>query len=329
MRILMHGIKLKVVIIIFFIISLKAENLYDVYRYYGLEKVKNILESSIQQPSFWLNRLKKIDVKFGYFENKKNILFCNKLARTLSVYYVNKGKFKKIKTFNVIVGKLGDKKKEGDLKTPIGVYKLDAVLNNIDSFYGPFAFETTYPNLYDELLGKDGHGIWIHGKPLDGKKRPDLSKGCIVLDNSDLNYLKKLIDYKNTYLLINNANPLTATKEEIADILAFIYRWRAAWRDNNLENYKTFYDDDFKYYNGKNLKEFLNYKKKIFAIRKHQNVRIYFRNINIIPYQNIQNDKIFRIDMKELYKADNYKFAGPKEIFVKLTDNGYKIILEK
>jgi len=208
----------------FLAFSLYAENLYDIYRYKGINSVKTILENSFKTPSFWLNRLKKIDVKFGYFEDKKNILFCNKLQRTLSIYYVDNGKFKHIKTFNVIVGKLGDKEKEGDLVTPIGVYKLNAILNNVDSFYGPFAFETSYPNLYDELLGKDGHGIWIHGKLLDGEKRPDLSKGCIVLDNPDLVYLKKLINYKNTYLLINDSSPLKATKEEIADILAFIYK---------------------------------------------------------------------------------------------------------
>jgi murein L,D-transpeptidase YafK len=216
--------KMKFFMFFFLAFSLYAENLYDIYRYKGINSVKTILENSLKTPSFWLNRLKKIDVKFGYFEDKKNILFCNKLQRTLSVYYVDNGKFKHIKTFNVIVGKLGDKEKEGDLVTPIGVYKLNAILNNVDSFYGPFAFETSYPNLYDELLGKDGHGIWIHGKLLDGEKRPDLSKGCIVLDNPDLVYLKKLINYKNTYLLINDSSPLKATKEEIADILAFIYK---------------------------------------------------------------------------------------------------------
>jgi murein L,D-transpeptidase YafK len=319
----------KVLVFLFTIFFLQAENLYDIYRYEGIKKIQTLLENSIQNPDFWLERLKNIDVKFGYFEDKKSILFCNKLARTLSLFYVKDGKFNKVKTFKVIVGKLGDKQKEGDLITPVGVYKLDAILTDVDSFYGPFAFKTTYPNLYDEILGKDGHGIWIHGKPIDGRKRPDLSKGCIVLDNPDLIYLKKLIDYKNTYLLINNSTPLTATKEEIANILAFIYKWRAAWRDNNLESYQTFYDKSFKYYNGKNLDKFLDYKRKIFAIRKHQNVSIYFKNINIIPYQNVNNDKIFRIDMQEIYKADKYKFIGPKEIFVKLTSNGYKIILEK
>jgi murein L,D-transpeptidase YafK len=327
----MPSIKFKIKFLMFFFLmsSLLAKNIFDIYRYEGINNVKNFLENSLQNTSFWLNRLKNKDVSFGYFEDKKNILFCNKLARTLSVYYVDERKFKKIKTFNVIVGKLGDKEKEGDLITPIGVYKLDAILNNVDKFYGPFAFKTTYPNLYDELLGKDGHGIWIHGKPLDGKKRSDLSKGCIVLNNSDLLYLKKLIDYKNTYLLINDANPLTATKKEISDILAFIYKWRAAWRDNNFEKYKQFYDINFKRYNGDNLEKFLNYKKRVFQNKKNQKVKIFFKNINIIPYQSIENSKIFRIDMYETYISKTYKYNGPKELFVKLTNDGYKIILEK
>jgi murein L,D-transpeptidase YafK len=327
----MSVIRFKIRLLFLFIVavSLYSKDLYDVYRYEGCKNVKKILENSIQTPSFWLNRLKNIDVSFVYFEDKKNILFCNKLQRTLSVYYVDNGKFKHIKTFNVIVGKLGDKETEGDLITPIGVYKLRAILNNIDPFYGPFAFETSYPNLYDEFLGKDGHGIWIHGKPLDGEKRADLSKGCIVLDNPDLIYLKKLINYQNTYLLINNSNPLKATKEEIANILAFIYKWRAVWRDNNFEKYKKFYDQNFKYYDGKNLKMFLDYKKRVFQNKKYQKVEIYFKNINIIPYQNIQNDKIFRIDMYEDYISTSYKYQGHKELFVKKTTDGYKIIIEK
>ncbi|GAX87693.1 conserved hypothetical protein [Lebetimonas natsushimae] len=327
----MQIVKFKIKLLFLFILtlSLYSKDLYDVYRYNGCESVKKILENSIQSPAFWLNRLKNIDVSFGYFEYKKNILFCNKLQRTLSVYYVDKGKFKHIKTFNVIVGKLGDKEKEGDLVTPIGVYKLNAVLNNIDSFYGPFAFETSYPNLYDELLGRDGHGIWIHGKPLDGEKRPDLSKGCIVLDNPDLIYLKKLINYQNTYLLINDSNPLKATKQEIADILAFLYKWRNAWEHNNFEKYKNFYDKGFKRYNGDNLIKFLDYKKRVFYNKKYQKVEIYFKKINIIPYQNTENEKIFRIDMYEDYISKSYKYHGPKELFIKKTPEGYKIIIEK
>jgi hypothetical protein len=55
----------------------------------------------------------------------------------------------------------------------------------------------------------------------------------------------------------------------------------------------------------------------VFQNKKYQNVEIYFKKINIIPYQNIKNDKIFRIDMFEDYMSKNYDYHGPKEIFVK------------
>ena len=43
----------------------------------------------------------------------------------------------------------------------------------------------------------------------------------------------------------------------------------------------------------------------------------------------MEDKKIFRIDMYEDYISDNYKYHGGKEIFIKKTFNGYKIIIEK
>jgi len=85
---------MRYVVIVLFSIFLYSQNLYDLYRYEGIDEVQKFLEKSIESPAFWLNRLKNTDVSFGYFEDKKNILFCNKLNRTLSVYYVDKGTFK-------------------------------------------------------------------------------------------------------------------------------------------------------------------------------------------------------------------------------------------
>ena len=36
---------------------------------------------------------------------------------------------------------------------------------------GQLAFVLSYPNTYDKVQGKNGHGIWIHGSPLDGRQR--------------------------------------------------------------------------------------------------------------------------------------------------------------
>ena len=315
--------------LIFIATFIYASNLIDTYRFYGIKPTVNEIEKKLTSTDYWLNRLKNKYVRWGYYEDKKDILVCIKNEKTLEVLKNKKNGFDLIDKIDVLTGLDGDKEKEGDLKTPLGVYRLKSILENVDKFYGPFAFETSYPNMLDKLKNKDGHGIWIHGKPLKGNRDNNNTKGCIVMDNDKLEKLKNEINYKNTYLLISETTPLTATKEEIAKILAFIYKWRRAWRESNFDKYKTFYDASFKKYDGMNLKDFLDYKKRILKSKRYQKVEIYFKDINIIPYQNIKQEKIFRIDMYEDYISPTYKYSGGKEVYVKFTPDGIKIIAEK
>lgn len=308
---------------------LYSANLIDIYRFNGSDALSEHIEKILGSKTYWLERLQNKDVTWGYYETQKDILVCVKSKKILKIFENNDSTFKLIDTVKVLTGLDGDKKKEGDLKTPIGVYKLKGLIENVDSFYGPFAFVTGYPNLFDKINHKNGHGIWIHGVPLEGKRDDNNTKGCIVMDNNKLLQLKNEINYKDTYLLISENVPLTATKEEIASILAFIYKWRKAWMNNDFESYKNFYDESFKKSDGKDLKEFLDYKKRVFENKKYQKVEIYFKDIDIVPYQNINNKKIFRINMFEKYISKNYKYAGPKELYVKFTNDGLKIIAEK
>jgi len=316
--------------LIFLLASLLyASNLVDIYRFQGENKLINHIENLLSDKNYWLKRLQNTDVKWGYFESNKDILVCIKSKKYLYLIEKEKNAFKIKDSIRVLTGLDGDKQKEGDLKTPIGVYRLKDIIKNVESFYGPFAFETSYPNLFDRIHNKDGHGIWIHGVPIEGKRDNNNTKGCIVMNNHMLEKLKSEINYQNTYLLISENKPLTANKNEIASILAFLYKWRKAWRENNFETYKTFYDASFKRADGKNLEKFLEYKKRVFANKKYQKVKIYFTNIDIIPYQNIKDQKIFRIDMYEKYISKGYTYDGPKELYVKFTDSGLKIIAEK
>jgi len=316
-------------LILFFATLLYSSNFIDIYRFKGSDELSKYIEKILSDKEYWLKRLENKEVKWGYFESNKDILVCIKSKKILKIYEQKKNTFHLINNVNVLTGLDGDKREEGDLRTPVGVYKLKSLLNKVDDFYGPFAFVTEYPNLLDKINHKNGHGIWIHGLPLKGKRDNNNTRGCIVMDNEMLKKLKKEIDYKNTYLLISEDTPLTAAKGEIASILAFIYKWRRAWKNNDFESYKNFYDSSFKYADKKDLKQFLEYKKRVFANKKYQKVEIYFSNIDIVPYQNINKQKIFRINMFERYLSDNYKYEGPKEIYVKFTDNGLKIIAEK
>lgn len=316
-------------IILLFATLIFAKDYVQLYRLNGEKMLINALETTLQNKAYWLNKLKDKNVSLGYYESPKDILVCVKKRKILKVYKFLNRNFKKVDSIKVLTGLDGDKQREGDLKTPIGVYRLTSFLTNVDPFYGPFAFETGYPNLFDKIRDKDGHGIWIHGVPLRGKRDSNNTKGCIVMKNDRLKKLKEEINLNDTYLLISEKKPFLSTKSEIASILAFIYKWRYAWKTSDFDKYKKFYDKTFKRFDGKDLKEFLAYKKRVFENKKNQNVSIIFKNINIIPYQNISNQRIFRINMYEIYSSDDFKYRGNKELYVKLDKDGIKILTEK
>jgi len=65
-------------------------------------------------------------------------------------------------------GKNGPQKvREGDEKTPIGVYQhhRQPAPTKAADFYGSGAFPINYPNEWDRIQGRNGHGIWLHGTP--------------------------------------------------------------------------------------------------------------------------------------------------------------------
>jgi len=319
----------KKIIALFLAITLYAQDeLIDAYRFEGVSSLLYHIEKTIQSKDYWLRRLKNLNVKLGYFQSPHFVLLCNKRARNLRVFKYKDGKLSQLLNFtNIIVGKLGDKEKEGDLKTPIGVYSLINRIKPKNTFYGPLAFVTSYPNLYDKVHKKNGYGIWIHGKPLDGE-RGDLSKGCIVLDNDEILKLDKIIDYKKTTLEITE-DTLYANKHDIAQILATIYKWRYAWKNSDLKNYISFYDKDFQRSNGMRLKEFIRYKRAVFSHKKGQRIEIYFKNIQIVPYQNPKKLPIYKITFHEDYISPTYQFHGYKEIYMVKRDKKFKIIIEK
>lgn len=98
------------------------------------------------------------------------------------------------------------KQREGDLRTPIGVYTITELLTKekITDFYGPMALPIDYPNSWDLRQGKTGYGIWLHGMPKTSVSRPPLdSEGCVVLANQDLIALRNFVDVGTTRVIIS------------------------------------------------------------------------------------------------------------------------------
>ena len=100
------------------------------------------------------------------------------------------------KTFKIALGivPVGDKREEGDFKTPEGRYLLDSRNPNSDFF---LSIHISYPNAADRreaaAAGVDpGGAIMIHGQPNAPTRSEayyrtqDWTNGCVAVSNSDM-----------------------------------------------------------------------------------------------------------------------------------------------
>lgn len=299
-------------------------DLVDLYRKDGITAVQKIIEEQLTKKEYWENNLQNKNLEYGYYESIEFVMLCQKNMKDIVLY--NTKQNKKLFNSSVFIGKeLGDKKKEGDMRTPIGAYKLTNRLTKLDPFYGPLALTTNYPNIFDKTKGKTGHGIWIHGLPEEGE-RDDFTQGCIALDNNGIKTLDNSININNSVLVISEKSFKPAQKEDISLILSSIFSWRDAWKYSDIQTYLSFYSDEFKKSDGKDIKEFKKYKTRLF--KRDEKKTIQFSNINIIPYPNDMGKVIYKVIMDELYKTRTYKYDGKKELYVEVVGEKIQILAE-
>ena len=319
---------IKIIISLFFVINVFADDLVNLYRIQGLSAVENKIQESLEKKSYWKSYLENKNIDYGYYETKEHVILTQKEVGELSLFRKKGDDFVLVSKNNVIVGeKKGDKYLEGDKKTPEGAYELTSIKTSLDQFYGPLALVTSYPNTFDKTLKKKGHGIWIHGMPLKQKeKREEFTRGCIALDNSKLEELAKEINLDKAILLTTNTNFEKATKNEISLILSSIYKWKNSWKKSDINRYLKFYSKDFIRFDGMKIDRFSNYKKRIFS--KGEKKKIVFSNINIFPYPNSLNKRMYKIAMDQLYVSPSVNFQGKKELFLEIVNNKVQILTE-
>lgn len=313
---------MKLLLLLFITTSIFASDILTNYRVNGIGTIEKQMDLELTKEKYWSDYIKDKDTTFGYMESYLNVLTCNKEESTLNLYSLDdKNKFKFKKEYSAFTGKKkGDKVKEGDLKTPIGIYQIVKKLSKdtkLNSFYGPLAFVTSYPNIYDSYRGKNGSGIWIHGLPIE-QERDEFTRGCIAINNLNIECLDRNIDISKTLLIINSSEVhKNISKEIITSILSQLYEWRYAWLYNDIDAYLNFYAPEFVRYDGMDIKKFTNYKTRVF--KKIEKKIIIFKDMNIIKYPNSSN--IFEITFKEIYKSNTFEFIGNKTLIIKVDEN--------
>ncbi len=121
------------------------------------------------------------------------------------------------------------KQREGDLRTPLGVYRIDGYRDGktLPALYGDGALMLDYPNALDTALGRTGSGIWLHGIPTDTLSRsPWSSEGCVTMSNDHLLHLARGIEQSTALVVLTDHIEWidSATRAELQQ------RWQAAIR---------------------------------------------------------------------------------------------------
>ena len=346
--------KFKVFLVIFIFLSFLGCSGKEIYVHKSSGSKNSVFQrKSIKQSRCVLNKNfynmwdKPVSDKFNFINsiNYKNmcqnefvynlnpfIIVVDKSKQKMFLYFYN-GKTKLLNTYHIVTGKFsGDKLKQGDRKTPEGIYFFNKFLTRRqlkrkagkESIrYGDFAATTNYPNTIDKIGFKTGGGIWLHGTDQVGKYD---SNGCIVTNNKDIMNVKDFISLKTTPIIITkrlSVAPLKLSFTPSKKVLFFIENWRKNWEDQNIEKYMIAYHKNFKdLKTGRNKKDWKKY--KMFLNNKYKKIKVKLYNISVYVHT-----KYILVQFIQDYRSSGYNGRGIKRLYLKQINNNLKIISEE
>jgi murein L,D-transpeptidase YafK len=269
--------------------------------------------------------------------NMANVFMIDKARNRLYVFEPDhKGGLKKIADEYVVTGSVaGDKKRQGDARTPNGIYRFIQKLEDseLEARYGPVAFPIDYPNELDALHGKDGYGIWMHGYPFDVQRRPPQdTRGCFALSNARLLKMAQYVKLGRSWVIIGenlifdqNRSKQALLKSVRRDIEA----WRSDWASLDVDAYLSHYHHDFR-----------SGKRDLAAWKRHKHrvntgktfVDVSFRDMTIIHDPNRWPEgEVVVAEFDQHYRSSNYSDIGRKRLYLaRESDNSpWKILLEE
>ncbi len=223
-------------------------------------------------------------------------------------------------TFSCTTGQAeGDKFVEGDLKTPEGVY---FVVRRIDSGldyakYGYEAYTLNYPNPVDRLRRKSGSGIWIHGRGVP--ITPNLTEGCVSLNNADLTFLGKDLAPRTPVALAHAVNFSPDPTPEDWGILNTLYTkthgWAKAWAGRSKKFFDYYDMEAYSIAQGESFSAFRKQKERIFK-------KVSFIDIKLANLQVLQGPGYWVTWFQQDYRASNLSSKGVRRLYWQKDNKG-------
>lgn len=249
---------------------------------------------------------------------------------SLSVFENINGFLQQRLKFPISIGKKGfHKRKEGDQKTPVGVYRITSHIadEQLDELYGSAAYPLDYPNVWDKRNKRTGSGIWLHAMPRGVTSRPTFdSDGCVVLNNEQIAELAPYLDVGRTKVVLTEkldwieAGSQTVLQDELS---AEIEAWRLAWQSQSQADYIKYYSEDFKVANH-NIITWSEYKARVNASKNF--IEVNLSNLGLFAYPG--EGQLVMAEFYQDYVSDNHTWQGWKKQLWQRENTGWKIIYE-
>jgi murein L,D-transpeptidase YafK len=240
------------------------------------------------------------------------------------------GSFELRAHYYVSAGKNGAyKQRQGDRRTPVGVYFLTGRIADADlpDFYGAGALPVNYPNEWDLRQQRTGYGIWLHGVPRDTYSRaPQASDGCLVLSNDLFRDLWARLEPVVTPVIIYDriewVTQAQATGRRDA-LLAAVETWRSDWESGDETRYARHYAADFR--SGRFSRErWLQHKAHVNAVKRYIEVELH--DLNAFGYPG--EDNLAVVTFRQDYRSSNYDWSGRKRQYWRNIEGQWQIVFE-
>ena len=250
------------------------------------------------------------------------------------------GRPKLIEDYYMSIGKAGiGKDREGDNKTPIGVYRITSHLNDeqLPELYGAGAYPINYPNAWDQIKGRTGYGIWLHGVPRATYSRPPLdSEGCMVVSNINLLKIGERMDLGKTPVILTRSVRWVepGANDVLRDtIQAQFEDWKRDWMSRKSDAYLSHYSKNFST-ERHDYDSWQLHKRRVAASKSF--IKVDTSEVDMFIYPTDQstdfsadNAEMINVRFAQNYQSNNYQSNSIKQqLWRKESDGQWRIIYE-